>query len=80
MLMGLGVGCVNNVHKRQPILKFTFEFYTIWQFEVTYLNRLMVVTGRIISLAQYFFIQLVKLLWQSNLLRIIQGLLECTKF
>jgi len=36
--MGLGVGCIN-VNKRQPIMKFSFEFYRIWQFEVTYLKK-----------------------------------------
>jgi len=64
-------------------MKFTFEFYTIWQFEVTCLKRLMVVTGRIISLTRYFFnpiSETLQFLWQPNFFRIIQGLLDCTKF
>jgi len=58
-IMGLGVGCVNNVNKIQPIMKFIFEFYRIWQFEVTCLKQLMVVTGRICSV--FFFTLFVKL-------------------
>jgi hypothetical protein len=56
--MGLGVGCDNNVDKRQQVMKFNFEFYRIWQFEVTCLKHLMVVAGRIIIIGSVLFVTL----------------------